>query len=255
MPLSPLSLVARRTASLALAAAVTAVTAPAAVARAQQPAPPMMPPPPPQIVTTGTGEVRLTPDRATVLIAVETRAATAKDAAAENARMQRATLDALQKLGLPRERLSTVGYDVQPDYQYDPQGRAAPKVTGYVVRNTVRAEVWQIDQLGRVLDAALATGANRIGSVQFESSQADAARRDALAKAVAAARAEAEAMAKAAGGSISQLLELSSAGYVRPLTERADVMMARAAAPAPETPINPGELIVTANVTGRWAFK
>jgi len=253
----PVSLVVRRlgVSTLALIVAFVALPRPAA---AQQPAPAMQPPAsfPPQVVTTGTGEVRLVPDRATVLVAVETRAATANAAAAENARIQTATLNALQELGVPRERLSTVGFDVQPDYRYDPQGQAAPKVIGYVVRNTVRAEVRQLDMLSRVLDAALANGANAISGIQFESSKAPEGQRQALANAVADARAQAESMAKAAGGSLAQLVELnSSQGWVRPV-ERMQMQAADVrAANAPSTPINPGELIVTATVTGRWTFK
>src|SRR5215207_86967 len=261
-PLEPhmsVSPTVRRTAAPTLALILAALVALPRPAAAQQPVPPMQPLPPasfpPQIATTGTGEVRLVPDRATVLVAVETRAATAKEAAAENARIQTATLNALQELGIPRERLSTVGFDVQPDYRYDPQGRTAPKVIGYVVRNTVRAEVRPLDMLSRVLDVALANGANAISGVQFESSKAQEAQRQALANAVADARAQAESMAKAAGGSLVQLVELNSTqGYVRPVMERMQMADARAAA-APGTPINPGELIVTATVTGRWTFK
>jgi len=256
-PHMPVSLVVRRlgVSTLALIAAFVALPRPAA---AQQPAPAMQPPAsfPPQVVTTGTGEVRLVPDRATVLVAVETRAATAKAAAAENARIQTATLNALQELGIPRERLSTVGFDVQPDYRYDPQGQTAPKVIGYVVRNTVRAEVRPLDMLSRVLDAALASGANAISGVQFESSKAQEGQRQALANAVADARAQAESMAKAAGGSLAQLVELNSSQIYRPLPERMQMQAADVrAANAPSTPINPGELVIMATVTGRWAFK
>ena len=227
-------------------------------AAAQQPIPPMQPPPTlfPHIATTGTGEVRLTPDRATVLIAVETRGATAKDAGAANARIQTATLNALQALGIPRDRLSTVGFDVEPDYRHDPQGQTAPKVIGYVVRNTIRADVRQLDMLSRVIDTALANGANRINSIQFLSSKSEEAQRQALANAVADARGQAEAMAKAAGGTLGTLLELNSQGYVRPVEMMAQVAFSDArAAAAPSTPINPGELVVTATVMGRWSFK
>lgn len=256
----PVSLFVRRLTAPTVALSVAALVALPHPAAAQQPVPPMQLPAsfPPQIVTTGTGEVRLVPDRATVLVAVETRGATAKEAAAENARIQTATLNALQELGIPRERLSTVGFDVQPDYRYDPQGRTAPKVIGYVVRNTVRAEVRPLDMLSRVLDVALAHGANAISGVQFESSKAQEGQRQALANAVADARAQAESMAKAAGGSLAQLVELNSSQIYRPLPamERMQMQAADArAANAPSTPINPGELVIMATVTGRWTFK
>jgi uncharacterized protein YggE len=225
---------------------------------AQQPTPPPTPMSThlPQVVTTGTGEVRVTPDRATINIAVETRAPTAAAAGAENAKRQQATLDALRKAGIAKEHLSTVDYSVSPDYQYDREGNKPPTVVGYVVRNTIRAEVRKLDDLGRIIDAALAAGANTIGAVEFTASNIDAARQQALANAVASARTQAEAMAKAAGGGIGRLLELNSQAYSRPPIPIMEMAAMRSAAKdVAETPINPGEFVVTAMVTGRWEFK
>ena len=72
--------------------------------------------------------------------------------------------------------------------------------------------------MGRVIDAALAKGANEISSLQFFSSKADSARSVALAAAVADAKAQAEVMARAAGGSLGQLLELNTSSVpIRPM--------------------------------------
>src|SRR5881398_606949 len=61
----------------------------------------------PALVTSGQGEAKVAPDRASLLVNVQTRGATAAAAAAENAQKSRAVLDALAKLGLPREQLGT----------------------------------------------------------------------------------------------------------------------------------------------------
>jgi uncharacterized protein len=211
--------------------------------------------PPSEIVTTGRGEARVSPDRATLLITVETRAATAAAAAAANATRQRATLDALRALGLGKDQLSTAGYDVAPEYAYD--NARSPRVTGYVARNTVRAEVRQIDQVGRAIDAALGAGATTIASVQFSASNADSARRAALASAVTAARGDADVMARAAGGSLGPLLSLSTAvpEVVRPLAGVTPMRAMAAGANAPPTPLEAGDIDVTAEVTARWQFK
>src|SRR5476649_1159893 len=94
--------------------------------------------------------------------------------------------------------------------QYSPNNNAPPRVTGYTVTNTVRADVRRLDDVGRIIDAALAKGANEISSLQFYSSKADSVRRAALGAAVTGARADAEALARAAGGTLGALLELSS---------------------------------------------
>jgi len=206
--------------------------------------------PPPQVVTSGTGEIQLSPDRATVIVGVQSRAATVALASADNSRRQRAIIDTLRALGLTSEQISTVNFNVSPEMQYPPN--QSPKVTGYVVTNTVRASLRRVEDVGRTIDAALAKGANEVSGVEFTSSRADSARRAAIAEAVVHARADAETMAKAAGGSLGQLLELSS--VVEPIRPfEATMARARVAAAAP-TPIEPGQLTVTASVTGRWAF-
>src|SRR4030095_11995683 len=63
-------------------------------------------PPIPQISTSGPGETKVQPDRATISFGVETRRPTAAQAGAENARRQRAVLDTLKKLGLQETQLS-----------------------------------------------------------------------------------------------------------------------------------------------------
>ena len=202
----------------------------------------------PQIVTTGTGEARITPDRAMVMIGVQSKAATASQAAAENARRQRAVLDTLRAIGIAAELLSTSGYSVTPDMQYPPN--QAPRVTGYTVTNTVNVDVRRIDDVGKVIDAALGRGANEISSLRFFSSKADSVRRAAMAAAVADARADAEVLARSAGGSLGSLLELSTGSPVRPMN--AVPMAAMAARVA--TPIEPGEETISVSVTARWVF-
>ena len=205
---------------------------------------------PPQVVTTGTGEVQLSPDRASVMLGVQSRAATVAQATADNSRRQRAIIDTLRGLGLGSDQITTLNFNVSPDMQYPPNG--TPRVVGYVVTNTVRASLRRVEDVGRTIDAALSKGANEVSGVEFTSSRADSARRAAITEAVAHARADAEVMAKAAGGSLGQLLEVvSGVEPIRPF--EATMARARVAAAAP-TPIEPGQLTVTATVTARWVF-
>ena len=230
---------------------VTAAAAMLAAPLAAQQSPPQ---PPPQIVTMGEGEVQVTPDRARIHITVETRARTAAAAAEENSRIQQAVITRLRALGLPAERLLTLGYNVQPEYQYDPQGGGRPRISGYVARNTVRADVWQIDRVGPVIDAALGAGANSIGSLDFYSSREDEVRRQALAAAVRQARLDAEAMAAAAGGRLGSLIEIQSGGFHHPPPMPFARGVAMEAAQAADTPIVPGEQTFRTSVTARWQY-
>ena len=207
-------------------------------------------PPAPQIVATATGEARLRPDRANIQIGVQTRARTAAAAARENNDRQQAVIDVIVAAGIPREQISTDNYNVSADTRIDKTGQNAV-VAGYVVTNVVRVEVRRIEQVGPVIDASLVKGANQIRGVEWSSSNPDAARRQALADAVAKARGDGDTMARAAGGKLGALLAISTtddAEEPRPMYRSA---MSGGLA---STPLEPGELTVQVHVTARWQF-
>jgi uncharacterized protein len=207
---------------------------------------------PPVISTSATGEAHVTPDRATIFVGVQTKGSTAAAAGADNARRQRAILDTLRAFGISGDRVSTMNYNVAPEMVYSPNGQTPPKVTGYTVTNTVRADVQRLDDVGKIIDAALAKGANEISSLQFYSSKADSARRAAMSTAVANARADAEVLARAAGGTLGQLLELSTNELpIRPIQDVAMRAMAQAKV---STPVEAGQQTIVATVSARWAF-
>src|SRR5258705_5858008 len=191
----------------------------------------------PQIAVTGRGEVKVSPDRATIQISVQTRASTAAAAAAENANKQQAVITSLRALGLGTDQLSTINYNVYPEQRYE-QGKE-PMIIAYNVTNTILADVRKLTQVGPVIDAALAHGANMITSLQFYASNTEAARRTAIGTAIEKARADAEAAAKAAHGTLGTLLEINIGSYSPP--PRPMMMMTRKDAAQADTPINPGE--------------
>src|SRR5688572_26605098 len=181
----------------------------------------------PDIITSATGEARVTPDRAQIFVGVQTRAATAAQAGADNARKTRAVIDAVKGRGIPAEQIGTSEYNLFPEYDHREQPRGVPqtpRVIGYVANNTVRVEVRRLDQVGAIIDAALA----------------------------ASARGDAEALAKAAGGSLGPLVELNTQSPpVRPLY-RERVAMLQSSGADVQTPIEPGQQTLTVWVSGRW---
>lgn len=205
----------------------------------------------PQIAVTGRGEVKVSPDRATIQISVQTRGSTAAAAAAENANKQQAVLSALRALGLGNDQLSTINYNVYPEQRYE-QGKE-PVIVAYNVTNTILAEVRKLTQVGPVIDAGLSHGANMITSLQFYASNTEAARRTAIATAIEKARADAEAAARAARGTLGTLLEINIGAYSPP-PPRPMMMMAQKDMARAETPINAGEETLAVEVSTRWRF-
>ena len=207
----------------------------------------------PQIAVTGRGEVKVSPDRATIQVSVQTRALSAAAAASENATKQQSVLAALRTLGLQNDQLSTINYNVYPEQRYE-QGKE-PVIVAYNVTNTILVDVRKLNQVGPVIDAALSHGANIIASLQFYASNTETARRSAIATAIEEARADAEAAARAAHGSLGSLLEINIGAYSPPPPR--PMMMARVAggvAQMDSTPINPGEETLSVEVVTRWRF-
>jgi uncharacterized protein YggE len=202
---------------------------------------------------TGTGTVQRQPDRAVVLVAVESRATTAKDAAAANARKMDAVYAALRAAGVVPPNVQTISYDLQPQYNQPDRngGEYVPRITGYVANNMVRVQVDDVLRAGAIIDAAIAGGANRIANLSFELKDTESARLEALRAAVAKARAEAEVVAAAAGQRLGAPQNITSSAHwvPQPMYRRDMAMMEMAQAPAPPTPVEAGNLTITATVS------
>lgn len=167
-----------------------------------------------EVVANGSGVVRLRPDRATVAIAVVTRARTAPEAARANATRMTGVLTALRRAGVPDSAVTTSGFAVsREDRGYGvPQPADAEPV--HVARNAVSVATSDLGAIAGLLDAALDAGATEVTGIRYGSSRASEARRDAIALAVRDARAQAEAAATAAGGSLGALRSLTvNPGY------------------------------------------
>jgi uncharacterized protein YggE len=204
----------------------------------------------PEITATGRGETHLPPTFAAVMIAVSTRAGSATEAASQNAAKVASTLSSLRSAGVAAEDLSNEGYNVEQ--AYDEKGRRG----GFTARNSIRARINSVDQVGKIIDAALAGGATDITSVQFGAASIEDARRTAMTEAVRQARADAEIIASAAGGRLGRLISLS-AGSGMPPGYGPYVLEARltssAGGPVP-TVLSPRDLTVSAQASGRWEF-
>ena len=212
-------------------------------------------PTPPSISTSAVGETSVVPDRAMLSVAVESQGQTAAAAGVENAKLQAHVIDAIKAAGVAAAQIRTSGYNVYPEYA-QASGKG-PRVTGYRAQNNVQIEIRNLESVGKVIDAVLAAGATNLSALSLYASNTDAARREALQKAVAKARADAEVAATAAGGSLGALLELTTEpfGVPQPITLRGMqtgmAMEARMAAP---TPVESGEITVNAVVHVRWQF-
>lgn len=202
------------------------------------------------IRVSATGEARTPPDRAWADFGVETEAATAGQAAEQNARKMEAVIAALVRAGVPRENVRTSDFNVFPVHENLRDGSTGePRIRGYRAANLVTAQTDDVRRVGPLVDAALAAGANRIQGVRFGMRDPDRARDAALRDALRRARAEAAVLAEGMGVQLGRVLDVSTAAtppMPYPVAYRMAAQMADAGA---ATPIEPGQQTVNATVT------
>ncbi|MBX3174170.1 MAG: SIMPL domain-containing protein [Gemmatimonadaceae bacterium] len=208
---------------------------------------------PPQIVVTATDEVEVAPDRARLLVSIETRGRTPQLATGDNAKIATDVLAALRRAGIAAEQIRTQGLVVSPEYQYPREG-GRPTVTGYQGRNSISVEVRDLARLSSAFDAAIAAGATRVEGPSFFLANPDSARRVALAAAVRRARADAEVMALAAAVQLGGTLELTTSSFEGQPMFRAAPMAMVGADRSEATPVSAGLITVRVDVTMRLAI-
>ncbi len=202
------------------------------------------------LTVSATAEVEREPDQATLSLAVETEGETAAVAAQRNAEAMEAVVAAIRGAGIARDRIRTQGYQLHPVYARATREDVEPRITGYRALNTVRVEIDSIARVGRVIDAAIGAGANRVSGLVFGLRDYESAQREALQRAVEMARVEAEVIASAAGERLGPPLSIHSGGVARPVSGPMYDMRAMAVeAMAAPTPVEGGTLTVMASVT------
>ena len=206
------------------------------------------------VEVSGSGLVMVSPDRAVVSFAMETRAASAAGAASANADAMDRVLGAVRGASLPGLELATFGYSLQPEYSAANNQRTR-EIVAYIVYNNVRATITDVDAVGRLIDVAVGAGANRVADIAFSASDTDEAESEALAMAVRDARAQAEVIAETLGRRLGPPLVVHG-GAQRPMPVRSDLRLRGVAfeAQAAPTPIEAGEQSVTASVTIRFGL-
>jgi uncharacterized protein YggE len=208
-------------------------------------------PPRQAIVVTGTGRVGVAPDTAVLTLGVESQAATLAEATSDAARRMAAVVARIKALGVADRDIATVSYSVDPrTAPGDPARRdEPPRIVGYQVTNLAQVTVRKLPDAGRILDAAVAAGANAVRGIRFTLADPASAQAQARAEAVREALAKASQLAAAAGVKPGDVLLIREVSGGQPVPVRAMAMRMEA------TPIEPGQLDVVVTVELRQAIQ
>jgi uncharacterized protein YggE len=159
------------------------------------------------IRVTGLGRVQAAPDAATLDAGATNEARQAKTAIAANSQSMKALLAALRAQGIESKDIQTRQLQLTPVY---PQGSGPRRagIEGYRASSRLRIRVREIGEIGAVLDALVAAGANELGSISFAVLDPDPFLDRARAAAIADARRKAALFAREAGVRLGRIIEI-----------------------------------------------
>ena len=191
-------------------------------------------------------EATRVPDVATISAGVVTQAADANAAMRANADQMATVMAAIRKAGIAERDIQTAGISVHPQYRY--AENQPPTITGYQASNTVNLKVRDIGDLGGVLDALVASGANQVNGPSFEIDEPEAAYDEARLAALEKAKARAETYAKAMGLRVRRVVSISEGGGFQPPMPMMRMQAMDAVAARAETSVSPGETTLSVNL-------
>lgn len=205
-------------------------------------------PAPKTVKTTGTAEIKVTPDEVVIQIGVERQSSKARVAKIAVADTSRKILAALKALGVEDKDVQTEYLYLQPMLDY----RNGVHISNFTAEQTLSVKLRDISKLDDAMDAVVSAGVNRIDGVEYQSSELRKYRDQARDEAVKAAREKATALANGLGNQIGKTYsidetEQSQNAYPMFGGLVPNVRLDKARAQGPSTA--PGQLTVTASVT------
>jgi uncharacterized protein YggE len=204
------------------------------------------------VIVNGTGTLQVAPDMATINVGVQTQNEDANAAQQENAALMDQVVSAIKAQGIAADDIKTAQYNLYKTADYSSSSDTRKEY--YVANNTVNVVVRDIDKVGSIIDVASANGANNINSITFSVEDDSAYYQEALKLAMTNAKGKATAIMSTFGKTPSlpqQVSETSSGGSIVYNTE---AVRAYAMDTASSTPIESGQITITAKVTVTYGY-
>lgn len=199
------------------------------------------------INSTGIGTVSAKPDAVKLILGVSAQAETAAEAQKDVSGRINHVLDTLKGLGIDPQDIETSNYVLNPVYDYQSKERT---LVGYSASYRLSVLSRHLDAAGKLLDKAVAAGANEVQGVQFILLDQEGARQAALKAAVAQARTRAQTVAEALGLKLGSVLDVSlSAGSAPP-----PIVYAAAAKAFDRMELQPGQVEISEHVQIKFAL-
>ena len=204
------------------------------------------------ILVTGSGVASAKADEATVTLGVQTESKTASEASRLNAELMTKIIEAIEKIGIPKDDIKTVSYSIYP--VHSPKNYT--QIIAYRTSNIIAVKVRRMDLVGRVIDTAVKSGANIVRGVSFglSSSKQAELKSQAYISALKDAENKASLIAKTLNVKITGVRFVKEISYQPYQPYRAIAEYAMAAEGA-KTPILEGKLTVTVTLQVMYSIE
>ena len=199
------------------------------------------------LTVSGTGRVNAVPDVADVSLGVFEQAKEAAEASQQAAVSMDSVVQALLAMGIDEKDIQTTSISLNARYDWN---KDPAEIVGWDASNLVNVTVRDIETVGDVVDAVVESGANQINGISFRVEAPTEAQMLARTAAVEDARTKADQLAADAGVEIVGIVSISESGGQQPQPiYMAREEMAFAADAAAATPVLPGEVELSVNVS------
>jgi uncharacterized protein YggE len=196
----------------------------------------------------GTETLQAAPNQANIMLGVITEDKDPQKAQQANSQTIAKVISSLKSLGITEEQLKTSEYRIDPQYHYI-DGKEIFK--NYKVQYIIQVKTSDIEKIGSIIDTAVSNGANSISSIRFSLSNSETYYKQALSLALKNAYEKALSMAQTLGITLDPIPNL-----VEELSQTSPPTLYQTTSytKMSSTPIQPGELNITATVRVEYTY-
>jgi len=162
----------------------------------------------------GTAEVRVKPDRVTMVVGMMERSTDLSASKNKMAEVMKAIIAYSKQKGVEEKYIQTSHIAISPNYRYDNSDRL--KLVYYEVNQSLSITLEDVDLYDQFIYDLLDMGVNTVSDIQFSSTEMRKYRDQARLQAVAAAKEKAQLLANAAGVKLGPVVNVTEDNFVSP---------------------------------------
>jgi hypothetical protein len=218
------------------------------------------------ITVSGTGDVVVKPDIATVSFGVSAENLDVAKAQTDSATKMNSIIDLLKKDGVDEKDIKTTNYSIYPRYDYKtvacpltqsaiypsiPCGGGTQVLAAYVVSQTVEVKIRDISKAGAILSGVGEFGVTDVSGLTFTVDNQEAVKDQARDLAIQDARDQAKVLAKGLGVKLVKITSFSENGNypVYYGISAAKAMDSTSSSVAPQIPVGENKVTSTVSIT------